>query len=245
MQDFAHLFHESSKRLSTEEGARIPRDMKEWPDEWKTISYKSYGSLPQILLPHSAPPGGVGAAVEKRVSTRVSSGAALSRETLGVFLGYSCGARGEGRAQPSGGHRYPIEVYPIVLRGSAGVSAGVYHYAVREHALDVLWRRPFSDTDVDALFSYEWVRSASVVFVMTAVFGRNRMKYGDRGYRYALLEAGHIGQNMYLNASSLGLSCCALGATRDREIERLIDVDGNTESVVYALVVGSSPRERQ
>ena len=73
---------------------------------------------------------------------------------------------------------------------------------------------------------------------MTAVFSRNQMKYGERGYRYVLLEAGHIGQNMYLNAAALSLKCCALGGTIDSKLEKFLDIDGITESVVYAVAFG-------
>jgi SagB-type dehydrogenase family enzyme len=73
---------------------------------------------------------------------------------------------------------------------------------------------------------------------MTDVFWRNQNKYGERGYRYILLEAGHIGQNIYLVSEALGLKCCALGGTRDENLEELVDIDGVTESVVYALAVG-------
>ena len=63
-------------------------------------------------------------------------------------------------------------------------------------------------------------------------------KYGKLGYRYILLEAGHIGQNMYLVSEALGLKCCALGGTRDENLEKLIDIDGVTEAVVYGFAVG-------
>ena len=82
---------------------------------------------------------------------------------------------------------------------------------------------------------------------MTAVFQRTQMKYAERGYRYVLLEAGHIGQNICLVANAVGLASCPIVGTYDAALERLIDIDGVTESVVYALGLGyphdSSPRE--
>ena len=102
----------------------------------------------------------------------------------------------------------------------------------------MLWDREFSDEDMGQLFTYPWVKDAAIGFVMTAVFWRNRNKYGERGYRYVLHEAGHIGQNVYLVSEALGLKCCALGGTRDENLEKFIDIDGVTESVVYALALG-------
>ena len=118
------------------------------------------------------------------------------------------------------------------------LKAGLYHYNVKDHALDVLWDREFSDDDIGQIFTYPWVRDAAIGIVMTAVFSRNQSKYGERGYRYILLEAGHIGQNIYLVSEALGLKCCALGGTRDENLEKLIDIDGITESVVYGFAVG-------
>ena len=144
----------------------------------------------------------------------------------------------ERRAQASGGARFPIEVYPIVFRSSGELPAGLYHYNVKEHKLGVLLEQEFEDRDIDKLFTYPWVKDAAIGIVMTAVFWRNQNKYGERGYRYVLIEAGHIGQNMYLVSEALGLKCCALGGTRDENLETLIDIDGETESVVYGLALG-------
>ena len=129
-------------------------------------------------------------------------------------------------------------MYPLVLKGSAEVPAGLYHYDVQQHALDVLWKRSFSSEDIEDLFVYEWIKEASCVFILTAVFQRNQIKYGERGYRYILLEAGHIGENVYLAAEALGLKCCGMGGTRDENLEKLIELDGISESVVYALILG-------
>ena len=66
------------------------------------------------------------------------------------------------------------------------------------------------------------VLPASVVLVITAIFQRTRWKYQDRAYRYILLDAGHLGENLYLTATSLGLGPCGIGAFLDDEINRLI-----------------------
>ena len=70
------------------------------------------------------------------------------------------------------------------------------------------------------------------------MFKRTILSYGDRGYRHILVEAGHLGQNIYLNSVALGLSCCAIGGYIDDKLNSLIDVDGLNESVVYVLAVG-------
>ena len=250
--DFSELFHQSSKDHSKGHPPISPNPA-EWPEEWKTTYYKTYTRLPKIALSDHPPKADFFDVVRIRESRRdFTRGAIIKTQELSLLLKYSCGITNKldeqrfRRAQASGGARFPIEVYPIVFRPSTNsgqapgddLKAGLYHYNVKDHALDVLWEREFSDKDIGEIFTYPWVKDAAVGIVMTAIFWKNRNKYGERGYRYILMEAGHIGQNMYLVSSALNLKCCALGGTRDENVEKLLDIDGVTESVVYALAIG-------
>jgi SagB-type dehydrogenase family enzyme len=82
------------------------------------------------------------------------------------------------------------------------------------------------------------VEKASVNWLWTAVTQRTFWKYGQRGTRYIYLDAGHAGQNLYLAAAALGLGCCAIGAFFDDEINSLLGVDGENETIVYMASVG-------
>jgi SagB-type dehydrogenase family enzyme len=242
MIDFSKLFHQSSKD-HTQGGLYPPKDFSEWPEEWKKFYYKDYPRLQKITLPKTSLNADFYTLIKNRKSERDFSKNPATIEQLSTLLQYSCGithnSKGmQSRAQPSGGARFPLEVYPIVFRDSSDVPSGLYHYNVREHALDSLWRRSFSEEEIGELFTYPWARSASFALVITGVFYRTQMKYGERGYRYILIEAGHIGQNVYLNAGALGLKCCALAGTQDQNLEKLLDIDGVSESVVYALALG-------
>lgn len=222
----------------------IAADSNEWPKEWKTIYYKSYPRTPKISLsPRKKLPGEFSQLLRGRHSSRDFDGKPVKKETLSQLLLYSCGmAEGKrgypARAHPSGGVRFPIEIYPLVFAGNKDIPAGVYHYNIQEHALDVLWQRKFEKKDIQNLFTYEWIQRAPVALVMTGVFWRNQIKYGERGYRYVLLEAGHISENVYLTAQALNMRCCAMGGMRDENIERVLDIDGITESVVHSLILG-------
>jgi SagB-type dehydrogenase family enzyme len=79
---------------------------------------------------------------------------------------------------------------------------------------------------------------ANVCFILSAIFQRTRWRYRERTYRYVLLEAGHIGQNLYLAATSMGLGACAVGAFLDDDLNDLLGLDGREEAVVYLLAVG-------
>ncbi len=233
-------FHELSK-----EGRRIPPDPRNWPEEWTTTYFKTYPRLPHIALLDTAPPPADFFTISaRRVSERFFSKNPVTATGLSLLLKYSCGIVGKNkngtprRAQPSAGARYPIEIYTLILKKTEGLEEGLYHYNVKDHALDVLWKHSFTKADLKNLFLDPFVKDAAVVFLMTAVFERTQYKYGERGYRYVLYEAGHIGQNLYLVSKSLGLHCSALGGTIDENIEKLLDV-GEEESLVYALALGT------
>jgi len=235
------LFHQASKRLP-----KVPLDPDRWPPEWKTTQFKAYERLPKIPLSRAELVAGRDYfdVVRARRSIRdFDDGKPLNNELLSTLLRYSCGLLEQEhgrsrRSHPSGGGLVPIEIYPLVFSGNATIPAGVYHYNIREHALDVLWHRSFGKDDVRNLFAYPWVEHASFAIVLTAVFERSQIKYGERGYRFILLEAGHIAENFCLSAETLGIKCCPMGGTRDEHIEKLLDIDGITESIVYALVLG-------
>lgn len=242
--DFSGLFHQSSKDLGGGGTVNIPQDTTKWPLEWSTVYFKTYPRFKKILLPASKPFADFFDLLMIRKTDRSFSKDALTLDKLSPLLKYSCGITHESteynsrRAYPSGGARYPLEIYPIIFNDVEGIHAGTYHYNVKEHALDTLSERPFSDNDIAQLVTYPWVQKSSALIIITAVFWRSQMKYGERGYRYIMLEAGHTGQNIYLTSMALGLKCSGLGGTRDLNIEKLLDIDGVDESLVYALVVG-------
>jgi SagB-type dehydrogenase family enzyme len=241
--DFSKFFHRASKDTSDGGAVRIPKDTKDWPEEWKTVVYKSYGKLLQLPLPATFN-SALFTHIAQRQSRDAFSGVALSLKELSSILKYSCGEIGPTesgmihRAQPSGGARYPIEAYVLVFQESAELPTGVYHYNVKHHSLDIVWKRQFSKKDIANLFSYEWVQNSSAALILTGVFSRTKMKYGQRGLRYVLLEAGHIGQNVYLTSQELGIGCTAMGGSKDGMIEDLLGIDGESESLVYSLILG-------
>lgn len=247
-KDFSQLFHQNSKDLSGGGTVYIPKDESLWPEEWKQVYFKTYPLVRKHALPVIDLKADLAQALKERSSTRTYTDRELSVEEISTLLLFGAGKKShfldvtenksETRTYPSGGGRYGIEIYPLFLRSQGHFKSGVYHYNVHEHALDVVWERDFLDIDYKRLFAYPWVKGASLVLVFAAVFERSQMKYGERGYRYVLLEAGHIGQNVTLVAQALGLGACPLGGVREDRVEELIDIDGVTESVVYTIVIG-------
>jgi SagB-type dehydrogenase family enzyme len=166
----------------------------------------------------------------------------MSLEELSRLLYYTGGINAERwghklRAAPSAGALYPIEVYPVVHR-VAGLPAGLYHYGVHDHILSSLRTADLSGKIARFGLMQEFLGQANLVLVFTAIFQRLRWKYQERAYRYALLEAGHLGQNVYLAATSMGLGACAVGAFLDDGLNGMLGVDGQREAAIYMLAVG-------
>ena len=91
---------------------------------------------------------------------------------------------------------------------------------------------------VDQGIAQEFLGECGVVLFLTMILQRMRPKYQDRSYRYGLLEAGHLGENAYLAATSMGLGACGVGAFMDDAMNEMLGVDGVEEAAVYMLAAG-------
>ncbi len=141
------------------------------------------------------------------------------------------------RPAPSAGALYPIETY-LIVNNVDGISKGLYHYAIRPHALEELKTGDLGNDIVRVAQGQKMHAEAPVAFIWTAIFQRSKFRYHDRAYRYIYLDAGHIAQNLALTAVGLGLASCQVGAYFDDEVNSLIGVNGTEESVIYMSVVG-------
>ncbi len=207
--------------------------------------YKSYEDyLEYVELPEPVRDGGrsIWELINERRSERDYTGEALSVEELSQLLWASAGLTGELektelRAVGSAGALYPNETYTIV-QAVDGISRGVYHYDVREHALGMLADGDYSEPLAQACLGQTWMEAASAVFVWGAVVARCAWKYQNRAYRYLYLDAGHLGAQLQLAAAALALGSCNIGAFFDDEVADLIGLDGQTEVITYLTAVG-------
>ncbi len=170
--------------------------------------YKDYPSTQRTALLMNVHHRGLSVeeAIQRRRSVRDYSGNPLTMEQLSLLLHSAYGITEPSyplRASPSAGALYPLEIYPVVNRVT-GLASGVYHYRAEDHALDLIKEGDFRSSLLTCTGGQDMVLQASVVLVMTAIFQRTRWKYQDRAYRYVLLDAGHLGENLYLAATSLG-----------------------------------------
>jgi SagB-type dehydrogenase family enzyme len=142
------------------------------------------------------------------------------------------------RSCPSAGGLYPIDTY-LLAAGVAGLAAGIYHYNVLTAELESLpGAEPVADLLREGFFWQEFVASAAVAVLLVAVFERSTAKYGERGYRLALLDAGHAAQNLLLTARQLRLPAVAVGGFDDDLLAGALGLDGVAEAVVHTVVLG-------
>ena len=147
------------------------------------------------------------------------------------------------RTVPSGGALYPLEVYAVLARVE-GAEAGLYHLDPLRQALEVLSLGPSPLAVLKEAAVYpEIVEGCAVTLLVTGMFWRSRFKYGLRGYRFTLLEAGHLVQNVLLMCAALELAALPIGGFYDRPVDVLLGADGVNESVVYAVCLGRPPTE--
>lgn len=211
--------------------------------------YKSYPRRPRIdLSTISGKEAPLFSTLRRRHSTREFSGKPISFNELSRLIYYTWGrisyydTREFGKllhkTSPSAGARHPIETYAIV-NSVDGIEPGVYHYAVRDHSLELLKPGDFREKCVALTAGHSWTRNASALFIMTAVVARTAWKYRTpRVYRAFLLDAGHLSQSFLLVATALGLGAFCIGIVSDNLIEKELNLDGISETALFVVGVG-------
>ena len=207
--------------------------------------YKKYPEdLPrlELPLPEKWPPADFWEALARRRSERNYQHRPLAREELAALLwatqGITLSTRNyQLRAAPSAGALYPVETYVAVHR-LEGVAPGIWHFSVPDFTLELLKEGDFRRPLADAGLSQNFLGTAGCVFIWTGVLLRAQWKYRERAIRYIFLDAGHLCQNLMLAAAALGLGCCPVGAFFDKEVETLVEADGQEEVALYLAAVG-------
>lgn len=181
-----------------------------------------------------------------RRSSRVYTGEEMSLVQLSFLLWATQGVkgiRGKGyatlRTVPCGGARHEYETYLIVSKVE-GLEPGIYHYLPMEHAIEYLGEVDDIPGTVSAMLcDQKWSGKANVVFFWAMIAYRAEWRYGIFAHRTALIDAGHIGQNLYLACTALNLGTCGVAAFSHDLCNRILGLDGEDEYVVYASPVGT------
>lgn len=242
MSVFLYKFFHNETNDKTEKGLiNIPSDKTTWPSSWSIIKYKQYNLFKEVVLPLVK-----GDLFTRLLSKRTSQEKSvlanvLTLPTLSYIL--QCGyglqnqseERKENRTVPSGGKRYPLEVYVFLFSQVDTCKPGIYHYSVKNHTLEPVVLQDFSEEDIMLLMPFGWTKKPWGFICITSIFERSIEKYGSRGYRYVLLEAGHVAQNMLLAATENNLSMLPNAGSNEVTIENRIGLSGQGECVIYTL----------
>jgi SagB-type dehydrogenase family enzyme len=198
-----------------------------------------------ISLPSPAPEGTV--SVEKALNSRRTHRSFQKRPlTLKQFsqmlwAAYGVTGASGGRhlkTAPSAGAMYPIDIYAVVGDGGVeSVAPGVYHYLPESHAARVVNSGDARERVAIACLRQLWVAKAPLLVVITGEYARCSAKYGPRGATYTHIEAGHVGQNVFLQAEALGLKAGIVGAFQNEEVVKALGIPA-THDPLLVMPVG-------
>jgi SagB-type dehydrogenase family enzyme len=150
------------------------------------------------------------------------------------------------RTVPCGGARHEFETY-LIVASVEGLRSGTYHYLPMSNELEFLHPMDDMPAQIDrALVGQKWGSKANVIFFWSCVPYRAEWRYSAYGHRVILIDAGHIGQNLYTSCEAAGLGTCVLGAFDGAYCDSLFGLDGVDEYIIYCAPVGRvSPSDKQ
>jgi SagB-type dehydrogenase family enzyme len=183
-------------------------------------------------------------AMSRRASRRTFTDAPLTLDELAFLLWAAQGVRKRVgaatalRTVPSAGARHAFETYLCVFR-VGGVAPGFYRYLPLEHELLFAFGEPEAKAKLIAgALGQRFVAEAAAVFVWTAIPARMEWRYSGASYKVLAVDAGHVGQNLYLACEAIGAGMCAIAAYDQDAMDQLLRVDGTEEFAVYIAPVG-------
>lgn len=183
-------------------------------------------------------------AVEQRKTLRNYQPIALTLAEMTYLLWFTQGVKEINnnkitkRTVPSAGARHAFETYLLINRVD-GISPGLYRYLALEHALLPLsFGQEITQSVTAACLEQQQISSSAITFIWVAIKDRMYWRYGERGYRYLHLDAGHVCQNLCLGAEAIGSGVCAIAAFDDDQLNTVLELDGENRFVIYLGSVG-------
>lgn len=238
----SNYFYRDYHSISSMQGINFKKEnicnKSEWPNEWMEITFKSYDRFKSINLPQiDIEPYNIIDLLKQRNSNRnVSGNLDLSLEHLAGILEFSLGIKDKfdktRRYYPSAGARFPLESY-ILVNKPCFLNEGIYHYNVKDHSLEELFNGPIHASLQD-IFGVEWASDSKCVIVLTSVVKRSTIKYGERGYRFSLIEAGHAMQNICLLSTLFGYNVTTVGGFADNKLSKKLRLIESDEFPIYS-----------
>ncbi len=183
-------------------------------------------------------------AIRNRKSHRTFLNQAIQLDELSFLLWATQGIRHQidpghaYRTVPSAGCRHALETYLFVFKVE-GLAPGVYRYLPQEHELLFEFNEDhLAEKLIRAAFRQIYTGKSAVTFVWTAIPYRMEWRYGLAAHKVIALDAGHVGQNLYLACQAVGCGTCAIAAYDQEAMDQLLRIDGVDEFVIYLAPVG-------
>ncbi|MCX7954065.1 MAG: SagB/ThcOx family dehydrogenase [Bacteroidales bacterium] len=200
----------------------------------------------EILLPKPLLKGqmSVEEALYKRRSIRNYSGNPLTIEQISQLLWAAYGVTKKSgsinfKTAPSAGAIYPLEIYLLVNTPPKEFNEGLYKYNSNKHSITLIKKGSLKNELSKAAYNENMILEASICIIITANYSKTIQRYGERGRdRYVCMDAGHVGQNIYLQATSLGLGTCAIGAFEDDIVTKVLNLP-KEETPLYIFPIGT------
>ena len=197
----------------------------------------------QIYLPSPSQKGSMSLeeAIARRRSVRDFTPEPLSQLQLSQILWAAQGitdASWKYRSIPSAGATYPLEIFVVCgINCIEKMCDGIYHYDIAHHSLTLYHRGDVRLELAGAALDQEYIYGAPVDIVICALYERTARRYGARAERYVHMEVGHVGQNIYLQATALGLATVATGAFHDEPVRQILRLDKQYQPL-YIMPLG-------
>jgi len=180
-------------------------------------------------------------AIARRRSVRDFTPESISQSQLSQILWAAQGITGTSfrlRSVPSAGATYPLETFVICGKnGIEDIDEGIYRYNIDNHSLTLHYKEDVRLELAGAALGQEYICQAPVDIVICALYERTTSGYGSRGERYVHMEVGHSGQNIYLQATALGLATVAIGAFHGEEVRQILRLDKQNKPL-YIMPLG-------
>ncbi len=196
--------------------------------------------LPSPILKGSMP---LEEAIARRRSIRDFAPEPLSQLQLSQILWAAQGITNtseEYRSVPSAGATYPLEIFVVCgINCVEKIGDGIYHYDVDSHSLTLHHKGDVRLALARSASGQGYIYEAPVDIVICSLYERTTMRYGARGERYIHIEVGHAGQNIYLQATALGLATVAIGAFNDEQVREVLRLDKQYKPL-YIMPVGKT-----
>ena len=263
--DFGEILehHRQTKMMSTLFNRQRPRRYYDFPDDLLLENEDSYSC---INVPDINVCSGItlaDAVSRRRTSVFDDYSGGWTENQLYTFLNLTAGITGKKeyysynskkektfhvqklRAYPSGGGLYPVELY-LYIKDIEGIADGLYLWNPMRSRL-IFLKEPLEKDELEALLPMTSVKidpnnasldKCNIITFLVANFRYSSYKYGKLAYKLAILEAGHIGQNIQLAVTALDKKSTALCGYYDDKVEEYLELDGREKTCLYVFTIG-------